>query len=163
MYATCNLDFLYNNVSICFNVVSSVPRLHKILIEISFDDLDSSSNLVTPKAFMCGSNAVAIDFFKSEVFTPHGTSVISKYDSFFFSTCSSTLPRSTNRPVPSTISFIWSAFSTITPPVGKSGPSTIFPSFSGVIFGVLIILIHPSNNSNELCGKMLLAIPNAIP
>ncbi len=83
----------------------------------------------------------------------HGTSVISNMILLFLHNFATIV----NRPVSSR--FLHRAnFSGNHTPVGKVWTEYTLPSFSDVwCFNHL----GPSNNSNELCGKMLLAIPNA--
>ena len=49
------------------------------------------------------------------------------------------------------------------PPVGKSGPFTIFIRFSIEHSGLSIIKVIASQISLRLCGGMFVAIPTAIP
>ena len=49
------------------------------------------------------------------------------------------------------------------PPVGKSGPGTIFISSSSVISGSAIMASAASITSPALCVGMLVAMPTAMP
>ncbi len=53
--------------------------------------------------------------------------------------------------------------STITPPVGKSGPGTCCSSVSSRASGDLIRCRQASINSCRLCGGMFVAMPTAMP
>ena len=74
-----------------------------------------------------------------------------------------TFPLTVNLPFPVLISSLQPDLPIIYPPVGKSGPFMIEYKSLFSLISFLIILMLASNNSNGLCGNILVDIPTAIP
>ena len=156
---SCNCVYLYN----LFSTICAFVSLFNSITTLTISSLsDSSLTSDMPSIFLSLANWF-IAIIKLALFTWYGNDFIMIFWRFPDISSISASPLIIILPVPVKYASLIPSLPRINPPVGKSGPFTIFNNSSSLTWSSSINLMTAFNISVRLCGGILVAIPTAIP